>query len=111
MTASDMPNGRKVRESAILAITRNSAKAEGVLCFRLGMLPGVTAGWPDLVLLAEPGRVLFIETKAPGHKLRPLQEYRREALEALGFDYAVVDSGAQAKTVIAAFAHLTENPA
>lgn len=54
--------------------------------------PG-NAGVPDRVVLLN-GKAYFIELKAPGQKLRPLQEYRRKQLEELGFEVYVIDSAA-----------------
>lgn len=53
--------------------------------------PGV-AGVPDRIVLLPYGRIVFVELKAPGKKLRPLQEFRKKELEKLGFDYWIVDS-------------------
>lgn len=49
-------------------------------------------GMPDRIVLLPNGRLAFIELKAPGKKLRPLQEKRKRQLEALGFSVFVVDS-------------------
>ena len=53
--------------------------------------PGVS-GVPDRIVLLPGGKVIFIELKAPGKKLRPIQELRKKELEKLGFDYWIVDS-------------------
>lgn len=53
--------------------------------------PG-SSGEPDRIVLLPPGRIFFIETKAPGEKLRPLQEYRAKELRALGFDVRCIDT-------------------
>ena len=53
--------------------------------------PGMS-GVPDRIVFLPGGRILFVEVKAPGKKLRPLQVYVREQLEALGVDFRVVDS-------------------
>lgn len=53
--------------------------------------PG-TAGVPDRIVLLPYGKVIFVELKAPGKKLRPIQELRKKELEKLGFDYWVIDS-------------------
>ena len=37
------------------------------------------------------GKVAFVELKAPGKRLRPLQEKRKGQLEGLGFPVYVVD--------------------
>ena len=49
-------------------------------------------GMPDRIVLFPHGRLAFIELKAPGKKLRPLQEKRKRQLEALGFSVFVIDS-------------------
>ncbi len=49
-------------------------------------------GMPDRIVLLPHGRLAFIELKAPGKKLRPLQEKRKRQLEALGFSVFVIDS-------------------
>ncbi|MBG9657833.1 VRR-NUC domain-containing protein [Cytobacillus firmus] len=53
--------------------------------------PG-TAGVPDRIVLIPGGRILFVELKKPGEKLRPLQEKRKKDFENLGFKVEVVDS-------------------
>jgi Holliday junction resolvase len=53
--------------------------------------PGMS-GVPDRIVFLPGGRIIFVEVKAPGKKLRPLQLYVKEQLEALGVDFRVVDS-------------------
>lgn len=53
--------------------------------------PGWT-GAPDRILLFPGGRMAFAELKAPGGRLRPLQEKRLQQLRDLGFDADVIDS-------------------
>jgi hypothetical protein len=53
--------------------------------------PGM-GGVPDRIVFLPGGRIIFVEVKAPGKKLRPLQLYVKEQLEALGVDFRVVDS-------------------
>lgn len=53
--------------------------------------PGVS-GVPDRIVIIPGGHIYFIELKAPGQKLRPIQEVRKAQLEALGCDVRVVDS-------------------
>jgi len=38
---------------------------------------------------------MFVETKAPGHVLRPLQVKRKRQLEALGFSVYCIDQREQ----------------
>lgn len=54
----------------------------------------VSPGWdgvPDRIVLLPGGKMGFVELKAPGQKLRPLQRRRREQLECLGFRVFVID--------------------
>lgn len=53
--------------------------------------PG-TAGVPDRVVLLPGGRIVFVELKAPGKKLSPLQQRLHSVMSALGADVRVVDS-------------------
>ena len=53
--------------------------------------PGM-AGVPDRLVLLPIGRIAFVELKAPGKILRPLQLKRKEQLEVLGFKVYVIDS-------------------
>ena len=42
-------------------------------------------GMPDRIVLLPMGRIAFVECKATGKKMRPLQNKRMKQLEALGF--------------------------
>lgn len=53
--------------------------------------PGM-AGVPDRLILLPGGKIFFVELKAPGKKLRPLQLKRKRQLEALGFKVYAIDS-------------------
>ena len=46
--------------------------------------PGLD-GVPDRLVLLPGGKMAFIELKAPGENLRPLQVRRKRQLESLGF--------------------------
>ena len=52
--------------------------------------PGLD-GVPDRLVLLPGGRIAFIELKAPGKELRPLQVRRKRQLEALGFSVYCID--------------------
>lgn len=54
----------------------------------------ICPGWdgvPDRLVLLPGGRLAFVELKAPGRSLRPLQEKRKRQLQALGFLVFCVD--------------------
>lgn len=53
--------------------------------------PGVS-GVPDRIVLLPGGKVIFIELKAPGKNLSPIQAFRRKEFNKLGFDTRVIDS-------------------
>lgn len=63
--------------------------------------PG-TAGVPDRIVLFKDKHMAFVELKAPGKKLRPIQERRKSQFEALGYKVFVVDSLDQVPNVIEA---------
>jgi len=48
-------------------------------------------GMPDRLVLFPGGKLAFVETKAPGRQMRPLQVRRERQLEALGFRVYCVD--------------------
>ena len=59
-------------------------------------------GVPDRIVLMFPGKCVFVELKAPGKMMRPLQRKRRQQLEALGFPVFCIDSIEQIKPAIEA---------
>ena len=52
--------------------------------------PGLD-GVPDRIVLLPGGKAAFIELKADGKKMRPLQVRRKRQLEALGFLVYCID--------------------
>lgn len=52
--------------------------------------PGLD-GVPDRIVLLRGRKMAFVELKAPGKRLRALQEKRKKQLEALGFPVYVID--------------------
>lgn len=56
--------------------------------------PGLD-GVPDRLVLLPGGRIAFIELKAEGKTLRPLQVRRKKQLEALGFSVYCIDKPEQ----------------
>ena len=69
-----------------------------------GIAPKLTCpgfdGMPDRLVLLPKGRLAFAELKAPGKKLRPLQEKRKRQLEELGFLVFVIDNTDEIDAVI-----------
>lgn len=54
--------------------------------------PTGVIGVPDRMVLLPGGRVVFVELKAPGEKLRKIQEYRAKELIKLGFQVKCLDT-------------------
>lgn len=52
--------------------------------------PGLD-GVPDRIVLLPMGRIAFVELKAQGKKMRPLQVRRKRQLEGLGFLVYCID--------------------
>ena len=49
-------------------------------------------GVPDRIILVPMGRIYFVETKAPGKKLRKLQEWVAGLIRDLGFKVLRIDT-------------------
>lgn len=59
-------------------------------------------GLPDRLVLFFPAKTVFVELKAPGKMLRPLQRKRRYQLMKLGFPVLCIDRVTQIKPAIQA---------
>ena len=59
-------------------------------------------GLPDRLVLFFPAKTVFVELKAPGKMLRPLQRKRRYQLMRLGFPVLCIDRMSQIKPAIKA---------
>ena len=75
----------KYIEQKLRALT----KERGGLALKF-VSPG-TDGVPDRLVLMPMGKMAFVETKAPGKKMRALQQRRAEQLKRLGFKVYLVD--------------------
>lgn len=67
-----------------------AVKAMGGIALKF-VSPGID-GVPDRIVLLPMGRMAFVECKATGKKMRPLQIRRKKQLEALGFSVYCLDS-------------------
>lgn len=85
-------------ESQIQARVVEFARRRGVIARKLNF----GEGWPDYMFLWK-GKLLFIEFKYPGEKLRPLQEYVVEKIKEQGFDVIVVNNIIEGRQVIRSF--------
>ena len=89
MNGSELLMREKNIEQKLLQATRHG----GGLALKF-ISPG-WAGVPDRLVLL-PGKCLaFVEVKAPGKQLRPLQVKRKRQLEALGFSVYCIDHSDQ----------------
>lgn len=87
-----------MRESAIEKQVCDLARADGWLVFKWSS-PN-HRGVPDRIFI-RAGRVLFVEFKAPGRALTPLQAHVRAKLEAEGAEYLVIDDPEDGRAAIA----------
>ena len=76
-------------ERAIERKLVQAARKRGGLALKF-VSPGMD-GVPDRIVLLPYGKLAFVELKAPGKVMRPLQVRRKEQLEALGFLVYCVD--------------------
>jgi hypothetical protein len=67
-----------------------AVKAMGGIALKF-VSPGID-GVPDRIVLLPMGRMAFVECKATGKKMRPIQVRRKKQLEALGFSVYCLDS-------------------
>lgn len=80
----------KMPEKQIEKRLRNKINKQGGIAAKF-TVPGMT-GMPDRLVLLPGGQIVFIELKAPGKKLRPLQQKRFQQLKKLGFRVLKIDS-------------------
>ena len=78
-----------MREKTVEAKLVKAVRAIGGLTPKF-VSPGL-AGVPDRLVLLPGGRIAFIELKAEGKTLRPLQVRRKKQLEVLGFSVYCID--------------------
>ncbi len=73
---------KKPREVTLENKLVHEVEKRGGLCWKFTS-PG-TVGVPDRVVMAPWGKVAFVEMKAPGKHLRPIQRKRAEQLQDIG---------------------------
>lgn len=79
-----------LRESVVERKLTTEVKKRGGLAVKF-VSPGFD-GVPDRLVLFPGGRLAFVELKASGKKMRPLQVRRAKQLTALGFHVYCVDN-------------------
>ena len=72
-----------MREKQVETKLVTETKSMGGLALKFTS-PGLD-GVPDRLVLLPGGKMAFIEVKAPGKTMRPLQKRRKRQLEGLGF--------------------------
>ena len=77
-----------------------AVRAAGGIAYKL--TSQTANGLPDRLVLFFPAKTVFVELKAPGKMLRPLQRKRRYQLMKLGFPVLCIDRLSQIKPAIAA---------
>jgi hypothetical protein len=75
-----------------------AVKAAGGVAYKL--TSQTTNGLPDRLVLFFPAKTVFVELKAPGKMMRPLQRKRRYQLMKLGFPVLCIDKLYQIKPCI-----------
>ena len=89
-----------MRENVIEAEFVKAIQAAGGVAYKL--TSQTANGLPDRLVLFFPAKTVFVELKAPGKMLRPLQRKRRSQLMNLGFPVLCVDRLEQIDPVIQA---------
>ena len=79
-----------MREREVEKVLTKEVKKRGGIAFKF-ISPGMV-GVPDRLVLMKDGRLAFVELKAPGKEMRPLQILRKRQLESLGFLVYCIDS-------------------
>lgn len=98
-------------EGRILTHTKRECKRLGLRFVRLSFGPGNERGWPDVIVLGPEGvhgEVMWLETKAPGKDLEPLQAYRRDEIRARGGTWAKPDTKEDVTAYLEAFLRVCE---
>ena len=89
-----------MHERIIESKLTRATKAMGGLALKF-ISPGYD-GVPDRIVLFPGGRIAFVEVKAPGKALRPLQVRRKRQLELPGFKVYVLDAAEQIDEILKA---------
>lgn len=87
-----------MRESDIEKKLKDKVKVAGGMAVKF-VSPSFN-GMPDRLVLLPGGHLAFIELKAPGKKLRPLQVKRKRQLESFGFLVYCLDNTEQIGGII-----------
>ena len=87
-----------MRENAIEKEFVKAVREAGGIAYKL--TSQTANGLPDRLVLFFPAKTVFVELKAPGKVLRPLQRKRRCQLKKLGFPVLCIDSVSQIQPAV-----------
>lgn len=87
-----------MREKEVEAALVKATKKRNGVALKF-VSPGLS-GVPDRLVLLPDGKIGFIELKAPGKKMRLLQEKRKSQLERLGFLVFCLDSKEEVEVML-----------
>jgi len=89
---------KRIRERDVERALSNTVKAVGGMCIKQSAIG--QAGLPDRLVLLPKQNMFFVEVKAPGKGVTPLQYNVHEKLGGLGFATYVIDSVDSVKGLI-----------
>ena len=87
-----------MREKTVEGKLSKAVRTMGGIAFKF-VSPGYD-GVPDRLVLLPQGKMAFVELKAPGKKLRPIQVRRKAQIEGLGFRVYCIDNPAQIGVIL-----------
>lgn len=87
-----------MNENTVERCLRKKVRAAGGKCYKF-ITPG-HIGAPDRLCIFPPGRIYFVETKAPGGKPRPSQLAFHRELAELGVTVRVIDTREKVRAFI-----------
>lgn len=93
---------RLVLSGIVCAAVPNEAR-RSVVAGRAMKATGLLPGFPDLIAMQAPGRVAFLEVKAPKGRVSDAQAECHALLERLGHNVAVVRSQDEAVAALQAW--------
>lgn len=79
-----------MRENVIERALVDEVKKRGGMAFKFNSMG--CDGVPDRLVLLPGSRIAFVEVKAPGKEMRPLQKRRKRQIEVLDFPVYCLDS-------------------
>ncbi len=87
-----------MREKVIEAALVKAVENRGGMAIKLQSVN--FNGLPDRIVLLPGSVITFVELKAPGKRMRPLQIKRRDQLASLGFRVLCIDSKEEIEVIL-----------